>query len=140
MSEIELIRAILWVLVTSHRYGSPMPRDEVLGRAAYASDRGSEARAAYETVRSQPFVLDYGSRGLQLDNSAFGPLVQFLYDECDWERFELELRIEHFEGWESIDWDVDAEGGKRGSERSSGTRFRPAPSRSRRFLSDRFAR
>lgn len=104
MAETTLVCAILRVLVTTHRYGKPMPYDEVLRRAAYPSHQGREASEAFEVARNQSFVLDYGDRGIQLDNSKFAALVQFLHDRCDWERFELELRIKHFEGWETIDW------------------------------------
>lgn len=104
MEEIALVCAILRVLVTAHAYGKPLPRDVLLNRASYPSHRGGAAKDAYETVRSMEFIIDHGPRGVQLDNSAFGALVQYLYDRCNWERFELELRIKHFEGWNDIEW------------------------------------
>ena len=105
MSERDVVCAILRVLVSDHAYGKPRPRDVVLSKASYPPHKGGEAKRAYETVRQQPFVLNYGDRGIKLDNSQFGALVQYLYDECNWERFELELRIKHFEGWENINWE-----------------------------------
>jgi hypothetical protein len=104
MVEMSLVCAILRVLVTNHAYGKPLPEDVVLNRASYPPHEGGAAKEAYETAQSLSFVLDYGDRGIMLDNSAFSTLVQFLYDECNWERFELELRIKHFEGWDEIDW------------------------------------
>ena len=104
MSETELVCAICRVLVSNHAYGKPLSRGVILNKASYPPHRGGAAKEAFETVRAQPFVIDHGDRGIQLDNGAFGDLVQFLYDECGWERFELELRIKHFEGWDNIDW------------------------------------
>ncbi|WP_132057023.1 hypothetical protein [Halorussus amylolyticus] len=104
MSDTDLICAILRVLVSDHAYGNPRPRDVILDRASYPRHRGGAAKEAYETVRSQNFVLDYGDRGIKLDNSEFGSLVQFLHERCGWKRFELELRIKHFEGWDEIRW------------------------------------
>jgi hypothetical protein len=89
MAETELVCAILRVLVSDHAYGKPRPRDILLNKAAYPPHKGGAAKEAYETVRKQEF----------------GALVQFLYDECRWERFELELRIKYFEGWDEIEWD-----------------------------------
>lgn len=105
MSDTNLVCAILRVLVSDHAYGKPRPRDVILSRASYPPHRGGAAKVAYETVRDRTFVEDYDDRGIKLDSSQFGALVQFLYDECGWERFELELRIKHFEGWDDIGWD-----------------------------------
>ncbi|MCH7659702.1 MAG: hypothetical protein IH933_03685 [Euryarchaeota archaeon] len=105
MAETELVCAILRVLVSDHAYGKPRPRDILLNKAAYPPHKGGAAKEAYETVRKQEFVVDHATRGIKLDSSEFGALVQFLYDECRWERFELELRIKHFEGWDEIEWD-----------------------------------
>lgn len=104
MDKTGLVCAILRVLVSAHAYGKPLPRDVLLNRASYPPHKGGAAKDAYETVRRKEFIIDHGPRGVQLDNSAFAALVQFLYDECNWERFELELRIKHFEGWDAIDW------------------------------------
>jgi hypothetical protein len=104
MAETSLVCAILRVLVTNHAYGRPLPEDVVLSRASYPPHEGGAAKEAYERVQSLSFVLDHGDRGIMLDNSAFSALVQFLSDTCNWERFELELRVKHFEGWDEIDW------------------------------------
>lgn len=104
MPETDLVCALLRVLVTTHAYGKPLPGDVVHARAAFAAHRGGAAKAALERVRSLPFVLDHGRRGVQLDTGAFEGLVRYLHVECDWERAELELRIKHFEGWDLIDW------------------------------------
>lgn len=104
MVETALVCAICRVLVTNHAYGKPLPRDVILNKASFPVHKGATAKAAFDAVRQKPFITDYGKRGIQLDNAAFGALVQFLHDECDWERFELELRIKHFEGWDEINW------------------------------------
>lgn len=104
MPERDLVCAILRVLVTTHAYGRPLPRDIVLSRAAFPSHRGGEAKDAFERVRSMPFVIDRADRGIQLDPAEFEGLVRYLHAECSWERAELELRIKHFEGWEHIEW------------------------------------
>lgn len=105
MDDTDLICAIIRVLVSDHAYGKPRPKDVILNRASYPPHEGGPAKTAYETVRTFPFVTDYGERGIELDNSRFDALVQFLYDECGWERFELELRIKHFEGWDDVRWE-----------------------------------
>lgn len=107
MERMELVCAVLRVLVSAHAYGNPLPRDVLLNRAAYPPHRGGAAKDAYESIRELEFIVDHGRRGVQLDNSAFGALVQFLYDNCSWNRFELELRIKHFEGWDGIEWNGD---------------------------------
>ena len=104
MVETAIVCAICRVLVTNHVYGKPLPRDVILNKASYPAHKGAMAKTAFDAVRQKPFITDYGKRGIQLDNSEFGALVQFLHDRCEWERFELELRIKHFEGWEGIDW------------------------------------
>lgn len=104
MAGIELVCAILRALVSDHAYGKPRPEDVVLNKASYPRHEGGAAKEAYETVRKREFVIDHGPRGIMLDNDAFAALVQFLHDECGWDRFELELRIKHFEGWNTIDW------------------------------------
>lgn len=96
---------VIRTLVTSHAYGSPLSVEEILRRAAIPSHEMGAAKEAVDAVRSRPFIRDCGSRGLMLATGEFGNLVQFLYDECGWERFELELRLKHFEGWNEIDWE-----------------------------------
>lgn len=103
-NETVLVCAILRILVSNCAYGRPLPRGVVSNKASYPPHEGGAAKAAFATVRGQEFVIDRGTRGIMLDNSEFDGLVQFLYDNCGWERFELELRIKHFEGWGNIDW------------------------------------
>lgn len=104
MAELELMCSICRVLVTNHAYGKPVPRDLVLNKAAIPSHKGRNAKSAFETLRQRAFIVDHGKRGIQLDSSAFGALIRFLHDTCGWDRFELELRIKHFEGWDEILW------------------------------------
>jgi len=104
MPETESMCAILRALVADHGYGRPTPRDVVLARSSYPAHQGGAAKEAYERVRRKSFVVDGGSQGIMLDFSDFGSLVQFLHDRCGWERFEPQLRIKHFEGWDEIEW------------------------------------
>ncbi|WP_150123027.1 hypothetical protein [Haladaptatus sp. R4] len=105
MQDTELVCSIIRVLVTNHGYGKPLPADVVLNKASYPPHKGGDAKKSLEIVRRQSFIIDHGNRGIMLDNGEFGSLVQFLYDNCGWDEFELKLRIKHFEGWEEIDWD-----------------------------------
>lgn len=95
---------VVRVLVTSHAYGSPLSEDIVLKRAGIPSDELGDAKDAVEAVRSRPFIESHGNRGLKLDNAEFGALAQWLYDTCDWEPYELKLRLKHFEGWDEVEW------------------------------------
>lgn len=104
MNEHEIMCSICRVLVTNHAYGKPLPRDVVLKNASYPVHEGDTAKVAFDALRRKTFITTHGRRGIQLNNTEFGSLVQFLHDECGWERFELELRIKHFEGWDDIQW------------------------------------
>ena len=94
---------VIRTLVTTHSYGSPLFKDEILRRAAVPSHDLDEAKMAIESVRDYPFIVDSGNRGLKLVNSEFGALAMFLAEECDWSEFELKIRLKHFEGWDNLD-------------------------------------
>lgn len=100
----DLVCALLAALVSQHRYGQPIGRDELLRLSAFESHRGGEAKQAFEALREMPFIVDRGGRGVMLNNSAFGKLAQFLYDQCGWSEFKLRLRLKHFEGWEQLEF------------------------------------
>lgn len=104
MDKQTIVCSIYRVLVTNHAYGRPLPRDVILNKASFPVHEGTTAKTAFDIVRRRPFILDYGRRGIKLDNSQFKTLIQSLHDDCDWDRFELELRIKHFEGWDEIQW------------------------------------
>lgn len=101
----DLTCALLAALVSQHRYGQPITRDELLRIAAFESHRGGEAKQAFDELRDAPFIIDHGGRGIMLDNSEFGQLAQFLYDQCGWSEFKLRLRLKHFEGWKHLDFE-----------------------------------
>jgi len=101
----DLLCALLSALVAQHRYGQPIVQDELLRIASYESHRGGEAKRAFDALRGKPFIVDQGSRGIMLNNSAFGSLAQYLHDTCGWEEFELRVRLKHFEGWDDLDLD-----------------------------------
>lgn len=72
---------------------------------------GSTRRCGRPTRRSPTSLRvaygEFAARRLtkiQLDTSEFGSLVKFLHDQCEWDRFELEFRLKHFEGWDDVAW------------------------------------
>lgn len=98
----DLCCALLEALVAKHRYGQPITRDELLRIASYESHRGGDAKQAFETLRTYPFIMNQGRRGIMLNHSAFDKLAQHLADDCRWSEFELRVRLKHFEGWNDI--------------------------------------
>lgn len=101
----DLVCALLEALVSTHRYGQPITRDELLRIASYESHRGGEAKRVFATLRDLPFIADRGQRGIMLNHSRFGQLAQYLADTCGWSEFELRIRLKHFEGWENLDFE-----------------------------------
>lgn len=99
----KLTCALLHALVSQHRYGQPIGRDELLRITAFESHRGGDAKRAFESLRDCQFITDCGKRGVMLDHSSFGQLAQYLHDECGWTAFELRTRLKHFEGWDELD-------------------------------------
>lgn len=101
--QTDLACALLKALVATHRYGQPITQDDLLRIASYESHRGGDAKQAFEALRDAPFITDRGHHGIMLNHSEFGPLAQYLADECGWSTFELQLRLKHFEGWDELD-------------------------------------
>jgi hypothetical protein len=58
----------------------------------------------FEELRSASYITNRGNRGIELDNSEFGQLTDVLFQECEWEPFEIESRLRHYEGWENHNW------------------------------------
>ena len=104
MAETEYLCALLRPLVSKHRYGAPMVKDDVVSHAAFESHEEGPVRAAYDELGKLPFVLDYGNRGVMLDNASFGKLADYLYHECGWATWEITTKLKHYEGWDEHDW------------------------------------
>lgn len=94
--------AVVQVLIADHKYGTPLPKEEVVSRTAVEDD--GEAKTAFEELKQQPFVRYGRQRGMMIDSSRFGDLADYLYYECGWKPFVIESRLKHYEGWEKHDW------------------------------------
>ena len=105
MASHEVLCAVLAYLLSKHRYGSPVPKEHVVQRSGVRSDQRGEAKEAFEELRSDaPFVQDCGDRGIELDNSEFGLLADYLYVHCGWDEAIIRSRLKHYEGWSKHDW------------------------------------
>jgi hypothetical protein len=91
-------------VVSKHRYGAPLPADELVRLAAYEPHEEGAVREAIDDLRRRSFVLDRGPRGVMLDSSQFGDLADFLYHDCDWPTWEIRTKLKHYEGWSDHDW------------------------------------
>ena len=99
--------ALLRPLVSGHRYGTPMSKDEVIRRTPLDSSDIGAAKRAFDELRKFSFIIDYGNRGVKLDNSNFDELADFLHDRCTrdrWPIWEIKTKLKHYEGWDDHDW------------------------------------
>lgn len=96
--------ALLAAMIAKHRWGTPIDSDSLLAIAAIERREYPAARESFEELRSTEYVTNRGNRGIELDNSSFGVLADFLYHECGWEPFEIRSRLKHYEGWATHDW------------------------------------
>lgn len=96
--------ALLGTLIAKHRWGSPMDPEQLISYSPVESHDYFEAREKIEELRNTSYVTSHGVRGVELDNGAFGALANVLYYECNWEAYEIKLRLKHYEGWETHDW------------------------------------
>jgi len=103
MASHNVICSVLSYLISQHGYGSPTLKQKAVNRAGVRSDQLGEAKEAYEELREAPFINE-GERGLELDNSQFGLLADYLYVECDWGADEIHTRLKHYEGWGEHTW------------------------------------
>lgn len=96
--------ALVAAMVAKHRWGTPIREDALLGLAAVAKHEYPAARDAFEALSVERFIMDRGRRGIELDNSRFSELAEFLFDECGWEPAEIKMRLKHYEGWGEHHW------------------------------------
>lgn len=95
----ELMCALLAALIARHGWGSPSSKDELINKAPIASDREGAAKGVFEELRREAFILDRGKRGIQINSSEQGELAEYLEHTCGWERWRIDLRLKHFEGY-----------------------------------------
>lgn len=96
--------ALLAALLSKHGWGNPITKDRLLSFAAIGTDEYPAAREAFDTLRTAPYIRNRGKRGIELDTGAFGALADVLYEDCEWEPFQIRSRLKHYEGWERHDW------------------------------------
>jgi len=107
MASHEVICEVLAYLISKHGYGSPIGKDMAVNCSGVRSDQLGEAKEAYEELRNDaPFIEDKGDKGIQLDNSRFDLLADYLYASsgCDWDYEKIDSRLKHYEGWSQHDW------------------------------------
>ncbi|WP_436933717.1 hypothetical protein [Halovenus marina] len=104
MSEPDIVCSILGYLISKHRYGSPVDKETTVNRAGIRVDQQGEAKDLFDELRDARFILDCGMRGIQLNNSKFNILADYLYHQCSWDADKIEIRLKHYEGWERHDW------------------------------------
>jgi len=96
--------ALLAAMIAEHRWGSPIVEENLLSISAIEASDYSTASDVFDDLRSAPYITNRGNRGIELDNGEFGQLADVLYQECEWEPFEIKSRLKHYEGWENHDW------------------------------------
>ena len=96
--------ALLAAMLAKHRWGTPIDEESLLAIAAIDANEYPTASKVFEELRSEPYITNRGSRGIELDNSAFGTLADLLYRECGWEPFQIRSRLKHYEGWHNHEW------------------------------------
>lgn len=101
---VDIYCALLSLLLKEHAYGTPVSKEKAVKLSAVARHDEGKAKDAFEELREEPFITDRGSRGIELNNSEFERLVEFLYQSCDWSEFDLKVRVKHYEGWSNHEW------------------------------------
>lgn len=105
MASHEVICAVLSFLISRHGYGSPVGMDMAVNRAGVQKHQQGEAKEAFKELRNDaPFIQDSGNRGIEIDNSEFGLLADYLWDRCDWDVDKIRRRLKHYEGWNRHNW------------------------------------
>jgi len=95
--------ALLATMIAKHRWGTPISEDALLELSAIDGAYPA-AREVYDDLRSEHYITYQGDRGIELDQSHFDKLADVLYYECNWESWEIESRLKHYEGIENHEW------------------------------------
>lgn len=96
--------ALLAAMIAKHRWGTPIDEEHLLAVAALDPNDYPAARAAFDDLRGERYVVNAGQRGIELDNGEFDRLAEVLYHECEWEPFQIRSRLKHYEGWDRHEW------------------------------------
>lgn len=96
--------ALLAAMIAKHRWGTPIDEERLLSVAAIEPNDYPTASDVFDDLRSASYITNRGTRGIELDNSEFGRLADVLFDECEWEPFQIKSRLKHYEGWDPHDW------------------------------------
>lgn len=96
--------ALLAAMIAKHRWGTPIDEENLLAIAAIDTNDYPTASEVFDELRSESYITNRGTRGIELDNSEFGQLADVLFHECGWEPFQIKSRLKHYEGWENHDW------------------------------------
>lgn len=96
--------ALLAAMIARHKWGSPIGEEALLSIAAIGRHEYPAARDVFEELRSAPYIVNRGKQGIELDNSRFGQIAEILYHECNWEPFQIQCRLKHYEGWDRHEW------------------------------------
>lgn len=105
VDEREYLCRLAGKLAHRHGYGKPIYRDQLIRYARIPRDKEGEAKDAFERFRKMTFIEDLGGDMVKVNNSEFGSMIEFLHNECDWPKGDLEIRFHHFEGWDELDLD-----------------------------------
>lgn len=95
--------ALLATMIAKHKWGTPITKEGLLTLSAIDGEYPT-ARDIYDDLRSEPYITYRGNRGIELDTNTFATLADVLYHECNWEAWEIESRLKHYEGIENHDW------------------------------------
>ena len=96
--------ALLAAMIAKHRWGSPIDEEHLLSVAALGPNEVPTARDAFDQLRTARYIVSLGDRGIKLDNGEFAHLAEALYHECNWEAYQIRIRLKHYEGWDQHDW------------------------------------
>jgi len=91
-------------MIAEHRWGSPIAEENLLSISAIEPSDYPTASELFDELRNEEYITSTGSRGIMLNNGEFGALADVLYDECEWEPFEIWSRLKHYEGWNQHEW------------------------------------
>jgi len=96
--------ALLAAMIAEHRWGSPVGEENLLSISAIETSDYPTASEVFDELRGEDYITSKGTRGIELNNSECGALADVLYDECEWDPFEIRSRLKHYEGWDDHDW------------------------------------
>jgi len=94
--------ALLGTMLAKHKWGTPITEEDLISFSPV--DEYPAAREVYDDLRSATYITYHGDRGITLDQSNFDALADVLYHECNWEAWEIDSRLKHYEGINNHNW------------------------------------